>query len=306
MREYRKIENVFKSSAQIDITGSAKLVFFSDCHRGQGDNIDSFSKNHNAYIAALRHYYSKGFTYFELGDGDELWENREFKPIADTYSGVFKELMRFHQKGRLFMLYGNHDHVKKNKKWARQNLFSYYNEREGRAVPMFPGITIYEGIVLRHLESGGKILLIHGHQADFFNYTLAPLAKFLVRYVWRPLEAVGIKDPTSTSENRSKKRMLERILSSWSKKESVMLIAGHSHRTMFPKPGEAPYFNDGCCVHPRHVTAIEIASGLITLVKWSVEARADGVLHVQRKEIAGPHQLSDYFVSRTAFVPAQS
>jgi len=296
MREYRQIGNVFRSSRQIDITGRSKLVFFSDCHRGHGDNVDNFAKNHNAYISALRHYYRSGFIYFELGDGDELWANRNFRPIVETYSGVFKELMKFYREGRLFLLYGNHDHVKKNQKWVRANLHRYYNEREGCSVPMFPDITVYEGLVLRHLESGGKIFLLHGHQADFFNYTLAPLAKFLVRHVWRPLEAVGIKDPTSTSENHLKKRMLERILSGWAEKENVMLIAGHSHRTMFPKPGETPYFNDGCCVHPRHITAIEIEAGLITLVKWSVEARLDGVLQVNRKTLAGPYQLSDYFI----------
>jgi UDP-2,3-diacylglucosamine pyrophosphatase LpxH len=296
MREHRQIGNVYRCSKEIPITDNSKLVFFSDCHRGYGDGVDNFAKNHNAYVSALRHYYRLGFIYFELGDGDELWAYRDFRPVVEAHSRVFKELMRFYQDGRLYLLYGNHDHVKKSGKWVRINLHRHYDDRECCAVPMFPGIVIYEGLVLNHLESGGKILLLHGHQADFFNYTLAPLAKFLVRYVWRPLEAIGVKDPTSASINRSKKRMLERILSDWAKKENVMLVAGHSHRTMFPKPGETPYFNDGCCVHPRHITAIEIEAGLITLVKWSVEARPDGILQVQRKILAGPYSLSEYFV----------
>jgi hypothetical protein len=64
---------------------------------------------------------------------------------------------------------------------------------------------------------------------------------------------------------------------------------------MFPQPDEALYFNDGCCVHPRCITAIEIENGTITLVKWTVKTRKDRSLYVDRVELEGPVKLQDYF-----------
>jgi hypothetical protein len=30
-------------------------------------------------VAALDHYWREGFTYIEGGDGDELWEHKDFR-----------------------------------------------------------------------------------------------------------------------------------------------------------------------------------------------------------------------------------
>ena len=80
----------------------------------------------------------------------------------------------------------------------------------------------------------------------------------------------GINDLTSAATNRVKrKKAVERALIRWTEKEKQPLIAGHTHRAVFPKPGDSCYFNDGSCVHPRCITALEIADGNITLVKWS-------------------------------------
>ena len=65
----------------------------------------------------MQHYYKMGYTYIELGDGDELWENRNMKQIIEVHSNIFLLLSRFYEKNRLFMLYGNHDMIKKNKRY---------------------------------------------------------------------------------------------------------------------------------------------------------------------------------------------
>lgn len=74
-----------------------------------------------------------------------------------------------------------------------------------------------------------------------------------------------------------------------------MVIAGHTHRPVLPTPGESLYVNDGSCVHPRCITAIEIDGGMITLVKWCTLTRADRSLYVGREVLAGPFRLRDYF-----------
>jgi hypothetical protein len=44
---------------------------------------DDFASNRNVYFHAMTQYYNDGFTYFELGDGDELWKT-SFKTILGT------------------------------------------------------------------------------------------------------------------------------------------------------------------------------------------------------------------------------
>jgi len=54
---------------------NAKYIVMSDCHRGNGAAGDEFARNSLIYKCALEHYRKEGFTYIELGDAEELWEN---------------------------------------------------------------------------------------------------------------------------------------------------------------------------------------------------------------------------------------
>ena len=56
----------------IDLNDSTKIILFSDLHRGVGDWSDDFAHNKLIYSYALQHYFDHGFTYIEIGDGDEL------------------------------------------------------------------------------------------------------------------------------------------------------------------------------------------------------------------------------------------
>jgi predicted phosphodiesterase len=289
------LTKIFETAEQIPFDDSSRIVFMSDCHRGDGSWTDDFARNQNLYFVALNHYYKENFTYIEIGDGDELWKNKKLTNIVQEHSNVFWLLSKFFIEGRLHLIYGNHDIVKSNNKFVQTNLYQYFNEVEKRYIPLFENIKIHEGLVLQHKVSNDKIFLVHGHQVDFLNYQLWRLARFLVRYLWRPLELYGVNDPTSTAKNYYKKEAVGNELIKWVKKEGHMLIAGHNHRPMFPEVGEPPYFNDGCCVHPRCITAIEIIDGNIILVKWNIKTKNDGTLFIGREILAGPRRLMDYF-----------
>jgi UDP-2,3-diacylglucosamine pyrophosphatase LpxH len=245
----------------------------SDCHRGDGSWADSFAKNQNLFTAALNVYNRKKYTYIELGDGDELWENKKLSDILSTYKNVFKLLSRFHMDGRLYFLMGNHDFAKRKPSFVKDHLEAYIDETDGNAVPLFPEIKIHEGLILRYEDTENKIFLIHGHQVDFVNGPAWRLSKFFVRRFWRPIEIIGVNDPTSASKNHKRKNTVEERLTQWTRREKQILIAGHTHRYVFPKPGHTLYFNDGSCVANNFITAIEIAEGSISLVKWSYMTR---------------------------------
>ena len=263
----------------------------SDCHRGVGNQGDDFAPNRTIYEAALLHYWREGFTYFELGDGDELWENKRMQDITAAHADIFRLLRRFYLAGRLVMLYGNHD-IEKRK---HPEILSEYEPFLGKKRPLLPNLPVHEGVVLKWKGTPHEMLLIHGHQADFLSDDLWPLARFLVRALWRPLELVGIKNPTSAARSPKLKDKVERALMQWAQERGVAVVAGHTHRAAVPRPGEAPYFNDGCCVHLLNITALEISGGRIALVRWLRKARPDGTVHVAREYVSGPVRLERFF-----------
>jgi UDP-2,3-diacylglucosamine pyrophosphatase LpxH len=297
LKTAKRLSQVFVNSKELTFDENSRIVIMSDCHRGTGGWSDNFSNNQNIFFAALYYYYENGFTYIELGDGDELWENRAIEDIIQIHSDVFWLMSLFYKDDRFFMLYGNHDIVKRNNSYAKTRCNAFYCDSIQSNMSLFPGIEITEGLILRLRHTNNRIFLTHGHQGDLINDTFWKVSRFLVRYLWRPLELIGIRDPTSAAKNNEKKNAVEKNLIEWSKTNNQMLICGHTHRPVFPKVGEHLYFNDGSCVHPRCITAIEIRNGTISLVKWALMTKPDRTLYVGRELLEPPVRLTDYFQS---------
>lgn len=290
----KSLQRAYDEAETIPFNAASKFVIMSDCHRGQGNNSDNFLPNQNLFFSALEHYYDEGFTYIELGDGDELWENRRMCPIIAAHSDAFWMMSKFYRENRLYMLYGNHDVVKSRKSFAKKHCSDYYCDSTGCCVPLFPGIRIHQSLILED-EQKRRLFLVHGHQGNLLNDRLWPLARFLVRYLWGPLELVGFLAPTGSGRPNEKKERIERGLAGFADSNRQMMIAGHTHRPVFPQPGEGYYFNDGSCVHPRCITAIEIENHRIALVKWEIATRHDRSLFVDRRVLEGPVDLAAYF-----------
>lgn len=280
-----RLSKTFEEALRLPLDFHTKYILLSDCHRGTGSANDNFLKNEYLYLAALTDYYRKGFTYLELGDGDELWENRSFQSIKEMHRQSFDLLARFYESGRFYAIYGNHDIIKSHSGYPDKYCHTYYCEHAMKERPLFPHITFYPGIILCDCLKKTDIYLTHGHQADPLNSTFWRLARFLVRYVWKPLESLGVPDPTSAAKNNKKKKQSEQILAGWAARNHHILITGHTHH---PMAGSAasPYLNTGSCIHPSGITGIEIENRCMTLVKWSIAARSDLSLGVSR-EILG-------------------
>lgn len=294
MSTYRRLTSVYQSSLEVPFDEASKFIIFSDCHRGDNSWTDDFAKNRNLYMRALTYYYEKGYTYIEAGDGDELWKCRCFQDIRRAHSDVFKLLKQYHEQGRLYMIWGNHDLEKRSSHFISQNMYRYYSYRTHTHTSLFEGLKVHEGIRLTHRGAGKSILVVHGHQGDLLNDRLWWLGRFLVRYIWRTLELFGFRNPSSPAKNYSRKGAIETQITHWVKANKQMVIAGHTHRPMFPAPGQPPYFNAGSCVYPSCITGIEIHNGFMALVKWSVKTRSDGTLYVARDILAGPSSIDSF------------
>ena len=93
-------------------------------------------------------------------------ENRSVELIRNSHTEVYELFGCFQKAGRISRIIGNHDVVLRKE--------------------------LPEGIILENREGGRNMLLIHGHQADFFNYVCWRAARFMVRYFWKGLELVGV------------------------------------------------------------------------------------------------------------------
>ena len=291
----KRLDNAYKNAKVIDFDDDSKFILFSDCHRGDNSFADDFANNRNIYFHALKHYYDQGFQYCELGDGDELWENLSFDSILNAHRNVYMLMKLFHKRNRLHMIWGNHDMVYRNPDYVKKHLSTYFDPKVDENIELFSNITYHEGLVLKHCMTGQELFLTHGHQADWWNFLFWKWSRFMVRVLWKPLNVMGIADPTSPAKNYKELIKIERRTKKWiTENNNLITIVGHTHRPRFPEPGNIAFFNDGSCVHPRSITGIEIENGAISLIKWQIATKDDGTLQIVKDLLEGPVKLLDY------------
>lgn len=254
----------------ITMTPSMKLIVMSDMHKGDGSGADDFAQNSLIYCCALEYYLKNGFTCIELGDAEELWESDNFDQIYITHTDTYDLLAQFHdsdpEKTRYLKVWGNHD--------------LYWKDHPDIYQSIFPGIKIYEGVLLND-----TILMIHGHQADpVCSGPAATVSRFLVDHLWANLQRGGVKDATTrAATNPGLCDEVDRRLHQWATQNNKginTIIAGHTHRAVFenlsltelrlqafklkfadttkPQIRRDPcYYNTGSCVHPQGITGLE-------------------------------------------------
>ena len=295
----KRLSSAYKNAHRIAFNEQSKFIFFSDVHRGDNSLSDEFAHNQNIYYFALQHYFREGFTYIEVGDGDELWEHSQFEVIRYAHSDVFMLLRAFYDESRFIMLYGNHNMAFKHQHHIERHLFKFYDEYESFFNVLFPNIQVHESVVMTDEKTGGEIFVVHGHQGDFINDQIWPVLKYLNRYFWRYFHIIGFKNPASPAKNAHKRHKIEVNYSKFIRIYKKMLIAGHTHRPKFPKENELPYFNTGCCIHPRNITGLEIENGAISFIEWRIIPDETGSLQIKRSVIRGPRQLTNFMYHPT-------
>lgn len=294
MKTEERLNEAYKKAKIIGFDDDSKLIFFSDVHRGDNSTSDEFAHNQSTYFHALNYYYNEGYTYIEVGDGDEMWEHARFSHIRTAHSDVFYLLSKIYQAGRLIMLYGNHNIFLKDPNYVKKNFYNFYDDYLEKGSDLFPGMEVHESIILKHCVTNREIFVVHGHQGDLMNDQLWWFSMLLLRYFWRFMHIIGFRNPASPAKNILKQHKIEKNYSKWIAKHEKILLCGHTHRPKFPGKDDVPYFNSGCCVHPRGISGIEIIEGKIMLVDWRVRPDLNGVLYIDRKVIKGPISLHNF------------
>ena len=293
---YSILDNALLKAKPLIINKDSKIILFSDLHKGDNSYADDFAHNMEIYTHAIQEYYERNFTYIELGDGIELWENYSFEPIFKAYKHVFELLKQFYQDNRLHLLWGNHDMIFSDPLTVEKIFYKIFPPKNIVQKEKLFDLEYHESILLKIENTDKNILLIHGHQADWLNYRLWKVSRFFVRYFWMPLQKwFGLKDPTSPAKNYKNLIRVEKKLKKWMvKNDNQMVIAGHTHRPRFPDPGLLPYFNDGSCVHPNSIIGLEIENLQISMVKWHTIIDLKDHGKIGKTVLAGPKDLNLY------------
>ena len=287
---------------------TARIIIFSDQHKGRRNGSDDFAVCEKSYLDALAYYDREDYYYINLGDCEELWENTMFG-IAKNNDAVYMAERQFIKRNAYCKIFGNHDLF-----WDNDPLASYWLKRiYGKA------IRIYTGAIIR-LNFGSPAFLdifcTHGHQGDKQSDGNV-FSKWFVSYFWGPLQNLLEININSPSANDNLKTLHNMYMYDWSAAQNkILLVTGHTHQPVFNSlthlerlyqrlekartlhdadtlkkiEEEIPrrkreydfvnqsfqsmkptYFNSGCCCFgDGTITGIEISKGFIRLVKWSL------------------------------------
>jgi UDP-2,3-diacylglucosamine pyrophosphatase LpxH len=254
---HRRLSEVFEAAKRVFYDDHSRIVFFSDCHRGDNGRVDAFARNRELFFGALNYYYREAFTYIEVGDGDDLWQNRRFSDVRRAHGKVFDLLHRFNLQDRLHLVVGNHDLQGRQRDRVEKD-----------------GLVAHEGLVLQHAKTGQRVFVVHGHQADLSSDGLHILSRLVVRYIWKRLQLLGLARAKVPTEQTRSQRTIEQRIVEWVQARRQIVVCGHTHRPACPTHDDPPYFNTGSCLHPGTITGLEVLEGAIALVRWSIGAGA--------------------------------
>lgn len=290
------LNKAFENAKRVNLSKDTKMIFFSDLHKGDNSYADDFRHNYNLYQHALGSYFDLGYTYVELGDGIELWENKSFEPIYKVHKSIFELLKKFHRQKRLFLVWGNHDMEFRNPIKVEQIIRTFFTPKNIEDKNLYFDLEYYESLLFKFENTEKSIFALHGHQADYMNYKHWKFNRFFVRYFWKYLQKwFGISDPTSPAKNYKGLVKVERKLNQWIvRNNNQMIICGHTHRPRFPDPGDIPLFNDGSCVHPDSIIGIEIKDFKIALIKWHYTLNEKKERKIVKTCLEGPENLNKY------------
>lgn len=207
---------------------NGRVVIFSDQHRGAGNRADDFRRSQQAYNAALAYYFHLKYILVELGDVEELWEERP-KAVLRDHKYSISLSAQFHHEGRYFKIWGNHDDAWRNDSMVAKHLRPLY----GTDINGSP-LQVHEGLEIAVVNNGtelGRILLVHGHQGTQLSDRFGQISRFFVRWVWRPVQRftnISLNTPAKNWLLREKHNI---ALYKWAQQQQkLILIAGHTHR----------------------------------------------------------------------------
>jgi predicted phosphodiesterase len=281
-----------------------RFIVFSDQHKGAKNGYDDFSIAEKNYLAALHFYNENNFHYITLGDSEELWEN-SLASIKKYNTATFEMEKLFLKRQAFTKIFGNHDLYWDNDPLAKFELQKIFGEKlcifEGAILQ-----TVIDNkslqIFLTHGHQGDAISDGNAFSKWFITNVWAPLQSFLNLNPNTPAYDDNLKSDHNRMMYEWSAQQQNILLITGHTHQPIFQSLTHLEK-LYRQLGQAQegkneeevkrleeqiklrrrqgqslpdftaykpsYFNTGCCCFSDgDITGIEIADGMIRLVKW--------------------------------------
>lgn len=306
---------------------SHRFIILSDQHKGARDDSDDFEIAEGNYLAALAYYYQQGYFYINLGDSEELWEN-SIQQVKEHNTATFAKEALFLQANRFVKIFGNHDLYWDNDPLASVQLKSIYQQSVTIYEGLVLQITIkgkQANIFLTHGHQGDVQSDGNWFSKWFVSNIWAPLQAYLhinlntpsnndtlktvhntMMYQWtlntpNTLLITGHTHQPVFASLTHIEWLYQQLGEAKNNNDIAKVVSLENEIVTVAKPHMAMpdftnyqprYFNSGCCCFSDgDITGIEIASGNISLVKWSYNAQQQS-----EKEVLQTDRLENLFM----------
>lgn len=302
---------------------TGRFIIFSDQHKGAGNGADDFVSAVPNYLAALNYYNDHGFTLVNLGDNEELWESRLI-PVKKFHSASFDAERKFVEREAFVKIFGNHDLFWTDDPsafWHLRDVFKVWLKvYEGVVLAtLINGKQFY--IRCTHGHQGDRSSDGNWFSRFFVSRVWAPLQIWLqinpntpaydnelktlhneIMYDWSEQHSDGILVTGHTHQpvfaslthlerlykeyelaKRDNDRLsITRLEAEIKKREREYTAVSMKYSEMKPT-----YFNSGCCCMPDgDMTGLEIADGMIRLVKWTSVPNGPQRMVLEERELS--------------------
>ena len=265
--------------------GFDRMVIFSDLHKGARNGADDFRRCEQAYNAALGYYYVLGYWLVELGDVEELWEERA-RTVVKKYERTLQLSASFHidpdgRGSRYTRVWGNHDDQWNRPAQVEKFLAPIYSP-EGVAPLQVHGSVVVQMLGIDG-QPLGELFLAHGHQGTFESDRASWISRIAVRYLWRPVQRllhISLNTPAKDWVLRAKHNLAMHRWVVGLERRDLLFIAGHTHKPVFLAKSKAESLaediarvEEALIALPRDQALLERLALLSAEIEWT---RAEG------------------------------
>ena len=280
-RTMRRLDEAFANARYVpfDIKND-RYVIFSDLHLAdRKKGIDDFARNEMVYAHALQEYYEQDYHLILNGDVEEGWEARPRKIRAAYRDTAYSMERKFAEKGEPWHLrtYGNHDNIWSNSEKVKKHLW-----------PELGPVKVYPSIRL-----GENLFIVHGHQGELISDSGAWIGEPSLRYGWRWFQWLTRVTSARAATNHLIRNQRAEFLYQWAVEHGQLLMAGHTHRSMF---GYLPEKNE-LVNHMRRLEDTLEGNPYPFQARATIDHLRRTVAKGRRKRRTGTHKLPCYFNS---------
>ncbi len=297
-------EDPGKKGFQIPFQPSVnRFIIFSDQHKGRKNGADDFMNSEATYINALEYYNHENFHLIALGDSEELWENTLLQ-VRKHNAPSFDAEGHFAKRQMFTKIFGNHDLDWEIDPLAPAILKDLYKSPVIALEAVILQTSIGEKVLrifCTHGHQGDRQSDGNWFSKWFVAKIWAPLQSYLqinpntpstdtelkslhneIMYQWSAQQKDLILITGHTHQpvfeslthaerlQRKKQQALRELNAEWADALQAEIDWGGDRKISFNYLNMKPtYFNSGCCCYADgDITGIEIADGMIRLVKW--------------------------------------